>query len=151
MLQAIILSRQNLNLLQETGKGALKGGYVLKDSVQKPDIILMATGSEVQLIYDAYEKLKELGINARVVSIPSFEIFDAQSEEYKQSVLPNDVRVRLAVEAASDFGWYKYVGLDGKVICMNNFGTSAPGDLLFKKFGFTVENVVQNAIALIRK
>lgn len=147
----IVLSRQTLPLLKETGKDALKGAYILQNCDGKPDIILMATGSEVELIYKAYDILTEKGIKVRTVSMPSFEVFEEQSDEYKENVLPNSVRARVAVEAASDFGWYKYVGLDGKVICMHGFGESAPAGELFKKFGFTVDNVVNTAIEVLNK
>lgn len=148
---ALALSRQNLPLLPETGKGALKGAYILKDSQGTPDVILMATGSEVELIYKAYDVLAEKGVKARVVSMPSWEVFEEQSEEYKESVLPKNVRARVAVEAASDFGWHKYVGFDGKMICMNGYGESAPAGTLFKEFGFTVENVVNTALEVVGK
>lgn len=146
----LILSRQNLKTLNETGKDALKGAYILKDS-ENPDVILMASGSEVELIYEAYDKLKEKGVSARVVSMPSWELFEEQTEEYKESVLPKNIRARVAVEAASSFGWYKYVGLDGAVISMENFGASAPAKELFKKFGFTAENVTETALKVVGK
>ena len=148
---ALILSRQSLPLLPETGKGALKGAYILKNCEGTPDVLLMATGSEVELIYKAYDELKEKGVKARVISMPSWEVFEEQSEEYKESVLPKNVRARVAVEAASDFGWQKYTGLDGKVICMNGYGASAPAGLLFKHYGFTVENVVATALEVVGK
>lgn len=148
---ALILSRQSLPLLPETGKGALKGAYILKDCEGTPDVLLMATGSEVELIYKAYDELKEKGVKARVISMPSWEVFEEQSEEYKESVLPKNVRARVAVEAASDFGWQRYTGLDGKVICMNGYGASAPAGLLFKHYGFTVENVVATALEVVGK
>ncbi len=141
---AIVLSRQKLPLLRETGKNALKGAYILCDS-DNPQIIMMASGSEVSLIYKAYDELNKLGISSRVISMVSFEVFDKQSHEYKESLLPKNIRARLAVEAATDFGWHKYVGLDGKIILMNRFGASAPADILFDKFGFTVENIVKCA------
>lgn len=147
----IVLSRQSLPLLPETGKGALKGAYILQDCKGTPDIILMATGSEVELIYKANVFLTEQGYKVRTVSMPSFEVFEEQSEEYKESVLPNAVRKRVAVEAASDFGWYRYVGLDGKVVSMHGYGASAPAKELFKKFGFTVENVVNTALEVLKK
>ncbi len=147
----IVLSRQSLPLLPETGKGALKGAYILQDCEGTPDIILMATGSEVELIYKASVFLTEQGYKVRTVSMPSFEVFEEQSEEYKESVLPNAVRKRVAVEAASDFGWYRYVGLDGKVVSMHGYGASAPAKELFKKFGFTVENVVNTALEVLKK
>ena len=131
---ALILSRQSLPLLPETGKGALKGAYILKDCEGTPDVLLMATGSEVELIYKAYDELKEKGVKARVISMPSWEVFEEQSEEYKESVLPKNVRARVAVEAASDFGWQKYTGLDGKVICMNGYGASAPAGSLRRRW-----------------
>ncbi|MDD3395470.1 MAG: transketolase, partial [Anaerotignum sp.] len=147
---ALILSRQNLPALEGTGKNALKGAYVLKDCVGTPDILLMASGSEVELIYKAYDVLTEKGVKSRVISMPSWELFEEQSAEYKESVMPKAVRARLAVEAAAEFGWYKYVGLDGAVICMEGFGASAPAGLLFKDFGFTVENVVEKAFTLVK-
>lgn len=147
---ALIFTRQTTKLLKETGKNALKGGYILRDCEGTPDIILMASGSEVSLIYDAYDILKEKGIKARVVSMPSFELFDEQSEEYKNSVLPKNVTKRLAVEAACSFGWHKYLGLDSDMICMEGFGESAPFSVLFEKFGFTVDNVVARAEKLLK-
>jgi len=148
---ALILSRQNLPALDGTGKEALRGAYVLCDCEGTPDILLMASGSEVELIYKAYTALGEKGIKARVISMPSWELFEGQPAEYKESIMPKAVRNRLAVEAAADFGWHKYVGLDGDVICMDGFGASAPADELFKDFGFTVDNVVEKAQALIKK
>lgn len=146
---ALVLTRQNLPLLKETGKGALKGAYILKDSKKAvPDMILMASGSEVELIYKAYDILSEKGIDARVVSMPSFEVFEEQSSEYKESIFPKAVRKRLAVEAGSSFGWHKYTGLDGDVISIDTFGASAPADILFNDFGFTIENVVEKALGL---
>ena len=145
---SLILTRQGLPILEETGREALKGGYVLKDTGDKIDIILMASGSEVQLIYEAADILKEKGINSRVVSMPSWELFEEQSEEYKESVLPKNIRKRLAVEAGSSLGWHKYIGLDGDIISMDGFGASGPGELLFEKFGFTVDKVVEKALSL---
>ena len=146
------LTRQNLPQYAETGKDAAKGGYILKDAANgKPDVILMASGSEVELIYKAADELAKDGIGARVVSMPCTELFDEQSEAYKASVLPDSVRARVAVEAASSFGWAKYVGLDGKYVCLDHFGASAPAGILFKEFGFTVENVVASAKAALKK
>ncbi len=148
----IILSRQNLPLLDGTGKNALKGAYILRDSKKKtPDVLLMATGSEVELIYKAWDVLREKGVDARVISMPSWEVFEEQTDKYKESVIPSAVRSRVAVEAASDFGWYKYVGLDGEVISMHGYGASAPAGKLFDKFGFTVDNVVETALKVINK
>lgn len=151
---ALILTRQNLPLYEETSIDALKGAYVLKtyeDAGKNPDIILMASGSEVEFIYEGAKVLNEKGIKARVVSMPCLDLFEAQSKEYKESVLPKGLRVRLAVEAASSLGWHKYVGLDGDVISMDRFGASAPADTLFKEFGFTTENVVNRALRLLNK
>jgi transketolase len=148
---ALVLTRQDLPLYEESSKEALKGAYILKDSEKEnPDIILMATGSEVELVYEAAKVLKEKGVDARVVSMPSWEVFEEQSEQYKELILPKNVRKRVAVEALSSFGWHKYVGFDGAVISLDHFGESAPAELLFKKFGFTVDNVVEKALALLK-
>ena len=139
----LVLTRQNLPQIEGSSKDALKGGYVIAESEKAvPDAIIIASGSEVSLAINAKEELKKSGIDVRVVSMPSMELFDKQSAEYKESVLPNAVRKRVAVEALSDFGWYKYVGLDGKVIAMEGFGASGPAATLFEHFGFTVDNVV---------
>jgi transketolase len=111
----------------------------------RPDVLLLATGSEVALCVEAYERLKEEGVAARVVSMPSWEIFEHQDEAYRDSVLPPDVSARVAVEQASTFGWHQYVGRDGRVIGMQSFGASAPLKELQKKFGFTVDAVVEAA------
>lgn len=140
----LVLTRQNLPQMEGSSKDALKGGYVIAESEKAvPDAIIIASGSEVSLTVNAKEELKKSGIDVRVVSMPSMELFDKQSAEYKESVLPNAVRKRVAVEALSDFGWYKYVGLDGKVIAMEGFGASGPAATLFEHFGFTVDNVVK--------
>ncbi|MDP2891965.1 MAG: transketolase C-terminal domain-containing protein, partial [Bacillota bacterium] len=143
----LALARQDVPVLSGTGKGLLKGGYVLRDC-KDPDIVLLATGSEVKLICDAADVLAEKGVKARVVSLPCFEIFDEQDEPYRESVLGKGVK-RLAVEAATSFGWHKYVGDSGDIIALDHFGASAPSKILFEKFGFTVENVVERAIRLI--
>lgn len=140
----LVLTRQNLPQIEGSSKDALKGGYVIAESEKAvPDAIIIASGSEVSLAINAKEELKKSGIDVRVVSMPSMELFGKQSAEYKESVLPNAVRKRVAVEALSDFGWYKYVGLDGKVIAMEGFGASGPAATLFEHFGFTVDNVVK--------
>lgn len=141
---ALILTRQDLPDLGTDGKDALKGAYILKDC-EDPDIILMATGSEVHLISQAADVLKTKGIHARVISMPSWEIFEEQSGEYKAQLLPKHITKRLAVEAASSFGWHKYLGSDGKMISIDSFGASGPADTLFKHFGFTIENIVKTA------
>lgn len=140
---ALVLTRQNLPQLAGSSKEALKGAYVLEDSTKEvPDAIIIATGSEVSLAVEAKAELAKDGVDVRVVSMPCMDIFEEQSDEYKESVLPKNVRARVAVEALGDFGWGKYVGLDGKTITMKGFGASAPAATLFKKFGFTTENVV---------
>ena len=147
---ALVLTRQNLpQQKNNTGKDALKGAYVLADSAKAtPDAILMASGSEVALAMAAKEALIADGIDVRVVSVPCMDIFEEQTAEYKESVLPKSVRKRVAIEALSDFGWGKYVGLDGAYVTMKGFGASGPQDQLFKKFGFTVENVVATVKSL---
>ena len=143
---AIVLTRQNLPQLSGSTKEALKGGYIIKEaSKATPDMILIASGSEVSLAVDAASELENEGVATRVVSMPCMDVFEKQSKEYKDKILPNTVRNRVAIEALSGFGWDKYTGLDGRVISMNSFGASAPQDLLFKKFGFTKENVVATA------
>ncbi|MBX4264739.1 transketolase [Clostridium estertheticum] len=151
---ALILTRQNLPLYDETSIEALKGAYVLKTYEtpgQKPDIILMASGSEVEFIYEGAKLLNDKGIKARVISMPCLDLFEAQSKEYKESILPSSVRTRLAVEAAASFGWHKYVGLDGDVISIDRFGASGKAEILYKEFGFTTENVVSKALKLLGK
>ncbi|BCN32986.1 transketolase [Anaeromicropila herbilytica] len=140
---ALVLTRQNLPQLPGSSKEALKGGYVIDDSKKAvPDAIILASGSEVELGVNAKAELAKEGIDVRVVSIPCMDLFEQQSAEYKEAVLPKAVRARVAVEAATDFGWGKYVGLDGAYVTMKGFGASAPANLLFEKFGFTTENVV---------
>ena len=146
---ALVLTRQDLPLYEKSGADALKGGYVLSDCEGTPDVLLMASGSEVEQCMGAQELLKAEGVKARVISMPSFELFEAQSDEYKESILPANVRARVAVEAAATFGWHKYVGLDGAVIGLDHFGASAPYKLLFQEFGFTAENVAATAKKVI--
>lgn len=148
----LVLTRQNLPSLNIDGKVALKGAYTLLDSKSPiPQVILMASGSEVHVTLEAGKQLQKEGIDARVVSIPSWELFEQQSAEYKESVLPSAVANRVAVEAASSFGWHKYVGLKGDVICIDSFGASAPAEKLFTHFGFTADNIVAKAKAVIEK
>jgi transketolase len=141
---ALVLTRQALSQEGDVA-GAMKGGYVLKDCEGTPEIILIATGSEVGLALQAQEKLTADGHKTRVVSMPCTEVFEEQSEEYRESVLPKAVRRRVAIEAATCFGWERYTGLDGAVIGMKTFGMSAPQNKLFEHFGFTVDNVVKTA------
>ena len=141
---ALVLTRQNLPQLAGSSKEALKGAYILEDSSKEvPDAIIIATGSEAHLAVGAKAELAKEGVDVRVVSMPCMDVFEGQSEEYKEKVLPKAVRKRVAVEALGDFGWGRYIGLDGAAVTMKGFGASAPAGLLFKKFGFTVENVVE--------
>ena len=140
---ALVLTRQNLPQLAGSSREALKGAYILADSDKEtPDAIIIATGSEVSLAVDAKAELAKEGVDVRVVSMPCMDIFEEQPDEYKEKILPKNVRARVAVEALIDYGWGKYVGLDGKCVCMTGFGASAPAAALFKKYGFTTENVV---------
>lgn len=141
---ALALTRQNLPKLAGASKEALKGGYVIEDSTKEvPDAILMASGSEVELAIRAKDELAKDGMDVRVVSMPCMDLYEQQSDEYKESVMPKEVRKRVAIEAAADFGWGKYVGLDGTYVTMKGFGASGPANILFEKFGFTVDNVVK--------
>jgi len=144
---ALVLTRQNLPQLAGSSKEALKGAYVVSEAKDAAhmDGILIGTGSEVSLAVDAQAALAKDGIDVRVVSMPCTDLFEQQSDAYKESILPKNVRARVAVEALSGFGWERYVGLDGAVVCMHGFGASAPGPVLFKKFGFTTEHVVEVA------
>ena len=146
---AIVLTRQNLPQYANSGKIALKGGYVLEDCEGTPDVLLIASGSEVELCVKAKATLAEQGVKARVVSMPCFEEFEKQSEEYKASVLPKSIKARVCVEAACPYSWYKYAGENGELVCMTSFGASAPAGLLFEKYGFNVENVVAKALKSI--
>jgi transketolase len=137
------------NLPGTSIEGVAKGAYTLSDSDGTPDIILMGTGSELQLCAGAADKLRGEGKKVRVVSIPSWELFDAQDAAYRESVLPKGVTKRLAVEAASSFGWCRYIGSEGAMISVDRFGVSAPGPVALEKFGFTVDNVVAKAKELL--
>lgn len=146
---ALVLTRQNLEQLPSSdARKVEKGAYIIDDCEGTPEYILIATGSEVALAVKAKAELGAQGKKVRVVSMPNMEAFDRQDAAYKESVLPNSVRKRVAIEALSDFGWYKYVGLDGKVVSMHGFGASGNGSVLFKHFGFTVENVVETVNSL---
>ena len=148
---ALVLTRQNLPQLAGSSKEALKGGYIVADSSKEtPDAIIIASGSEVSLSIEAKEALAKEGVDVRVVSMPCMDIFEKQPLEYKEKVLPKAIRARVAVEALSEFGWGKYVGLDGKTVCLDRFGASAPAGVLFKEFGFTVDNVVKTVKEVIK-
>jgi transketolase len=152
---AMILSRQSLSILdtQKTGMFHVKhGAFTLAEaSKNEPDLLVLATGSEVNLALRAREQLELIGVATRVVSLPCLELFDEQTSEYRESVLPSSVTNRIAIEAGATCGWWKYVGALGDVIGLDRFGASAPGDVLFEKFGFTVENIVQRARAMIER
>ncbi len=153
---ALALTRQNLPIIDQTkyapASNLERGGYILSEAEGgTPDIILIATGSEVQLVLGAQSKLAEQGVKARVVSMPSTELFDRQPQQYRDQVLPPQIRKRLAVEAAVPMTWYRYVGLDGDIIGINHYGASAPAKVVFEKFGFTIDNVVARALALLGK
>ncbi|MDP2283505.1 MAG: transketolase [Pseudohongiella sp.] len=149
---SLVFSRQNLNHQSRTDDqiaAISRGAYVLEDCAGQPDLIVIATGSEVGIARDAVKKLLEQGVQARLVSMPSTDVFDAQDAAYREQVLPSTVRKRLAVEAAAADYWYKYVGLDGAIIGMTRFGESAPGGVLLKEFGFTADNIIVKAQALL--
>jgi transketolase len=149
----LVFTRQGLPILDQDkygkAEGLEKGAYILSEGSKGPDLILMATGSEVSLIMQAQEKLEAEGISTRVVSMPSWELFEKQDAAYKESVFPKASRKRLAVEMASPMGWHKYTTDEGDMLGMTTFGESAPAEDLFKFFGFTVENVVKKAKALL--
>jgi transketolase len=149
---ALVFSRQNLDPVTRSNEqvtAIAQGGYILRDSEGTPDVILIATGSEVGLAVKAYEALSAEGIKARVVSMPSTYVFDQQDAAYKELVLPLSVTARVAIEAAHEDYWYKYVGLDGRTVAMSGFGESAPGNVLLDYFGFTVDNVVSTVKELL--
>lgn len=151
---ALIFSRQNLaHQIRSAAQveAIARGGYVLKDCAGTPEVLLIATGSEVEICVDAVTQLEAQGIKARLVSMPCVDVFEAQDAAYRESVLPAKVRARLAVEAAAADYWYKFVGLDGAVIGMRSFGESAPGPVLLQEFGFTAQNVTERALALCGK
>ena len=152
---ALALTRQNLIIVDRTiyssAEGVNKGAYILKDSKSKPKIILMASGSEVDLALRSAEVLEKQGVRTRVVSFPSWEIFEMQSDQYKESILPKAVRARVSIEAGVGQGWDKYIGIDGISIAIDGkYGASAPQNIVFEKYGFTVENVVKNAKKILK-
>ena len=151
---ALVLSRQNLPILDRQifapAEGLLRGGYVLADTAgEPPDLILIATGSELSLAVAAREQLAAKNIRARIVSLPSWELFDEQPREYRDEVLPPRIARRLAIEAGSPQGWHRYVGMEGDVIGVERFGTSAPGEVVLREYGFTVGNVCERALRLM--
>lgn len=147
----LALSRQNLPQIEGSSKEALKGGYIIAESIKaKPDAIIIASGSEVSLAVEAKKELMEKGFDIRVVSMPCMDIFEQQSDEYKEKILPKTVEKRLVVEAGSSICWGKYLGFKGKSVTIDTFGASAPANVLFKKYGFTVENVVNKALSMLK-
>lgn len=142
---ALILTRQNVTTMENTSyEGVSKGAYIVGKEVERLDAIIIATGSEVNLAMKAKAALLDENIDVRVVSMPSVELFEEQDAAYKESVLPRSIRARLVIEMASDFGWHKYVGLDGKTMSVSTFGSSAPANVVIENYGFTVENVIKN-------
>ncbi|MEM8845256.1 MAG: transketolase, partial [Pseudomonadota bacterium] len=149
---ALTFSRQGVPFIersQEQVENIHKGAYVLFESESTPQLIILATGTEVGISLDAAKQLDEQGIKVRLISMPCADVFDLQDEQYKQSLLPSDIRARIAVEAGITDYWRKYVGLDGNVVGIDQFGASAPGDVLMKHFGFTAENIINRAQALL--
>ena len=152
-----MLTRQALPVIDRErykapAEGLKKGAYVLADPAEgEPEIIFIATGSEVHLALGAYEELCKRGVKARVVSMPSWELFERQSEEYRKEVFPRRIKARVSIEAGSSMGWHKYTGTDGAVISVDRFGASAPYKTIFEKFGFTVEEAVNRALGLLEK
>ena len=151
---ALILTRQNVPVIDRSkfnpANGLRNGAYILGDSSSaRPEIILIATGSEVHLALEVYEKLRNEGIGVRVVSMPSWELFEKQPEEYRNKVLPHELTVRMSIEAGVTLGWHKYVGLQGEIVGIDHFGASAPGKTVLKEFGFTSENVLKRIKALL--
>jgi transketolase len=148
----LVFTRQNVATLDRSVYASAdqlqRGAYVLNPALEKPDVILLASGSEVELIAGAEAPLLKAGVRARLVSVPCWRLFEQQSAEYRASVLPSAVRARLAVEAGSPLGWERFTGLEGATLTIDRFGASAPGATLFKEYGFTVEHVVERALAL---
>jgi transketolase len=153
---ALVLTRQNLPTIDQAPEkayeGVEKGGYVVVEAADaQPEALLLASGSEVGLAIEAQKALEKEGIRASVVSLPAWDRFDQQSDEYKESVLPTAVRARIAIEMGASLGWERYTGLDGDVIAIDKFGASAPGETIIEKYGFTVSNVVSRVKAKLNK
>jgi len=153
---ALVLTRQDVPTLDRnlyaSAEGLKRGAYILAEAANgRPEVILIATGSEVHLIVEARQQLQKQDIQTRLVSMPSWKLFDAQTEEYRHSVFPPSVRTRLAVEAGATQGWHRYIGERGDVIGLDHFGASAPAPVLMREFGFTVENICKRALALLEK
>jgi transketolase len=152
----LVLTRQKLPVIDRKAfapaSGLVQGAYVLADAEgSMPEVVLIATGSEVSIALDAHVRLTKDGIRSRVVSMPCWELFDAQPQSYRDAVLPPSVRARVSIEAASPFGWERYVGLEGAIISVTHFGASAPGPVVMREFGFTPEHVVETAKAVLKQ
>jgi transketolase len=153
---ALILTRQKLPVIDRTAmapaSGLAKGAYVLVETAgESPDVILIATGSEVALALDVHARLTKEGTASRVVSMPCWELFEAQPQAYRDAVLPPDVRARVSIEAATPFGWERYVGRDGAIVGVQRFGASAPGPVVMREFGFTPEHVISTVKSVIAR
>jgi transketolase len=152
---ALVLTRQHVPTLDRQklapADGLRQGAYVLNEDVHDPQLIMIATGSEVALIVGAEQRLRQSGLRVRLISMPSWELFEAQPASYRDQVLPRAVKARLAVEAARSFGWDRWVGSDGDILAVDWFGASAPGERVLQEFGFTVDNVVERALALLAR
>jgi transketolase len=152
----IVLTRQKVPVIDRkqyaSASGSVQGAYVLADAEgSAPSVILIATGSEVTLALEAHQRLTREGIRSRVVSMPSWELFDRQPRSHRDAVLPPSVRARVSIEAASSFGWERYVGADGATIGVNRFGASAPGPTLMYEFGFTPQHVAETAKTIVKR
>jgi transketolase len=149
----LVFTRQDVPVLESNPEGVARGAYIMADSAEigagTPDVILIATGSEVALALDAKTALEAQGKKVRVVSAPSWDIFAKQDKAYRESVLPSSVKARVGIEAGSSLGWERFVGLDGAMVCLDRFGASAPDAIVFEKLGFTVENVVKHALEVM--
>ena len=149
---AIILTRQKIQTIatkEQAKLGVSRGAYILVDHDDEPDIIILASGSEVEIAYNAQNVLEKKDIRARVVSMPSWEIFEEQDDAYKESILPKNIKERVAIEAGSSMGWHKYVLNDDNIIAMSDFGASGPAEDLFNHFGFSAENLVTKILEII--
>jgi transketolase len=151
----LVFSRQHTPTLDRAkvapAEGLRRGAYVLNPDEREPQVILIGTGTEVALIVGAEPRLRQRGVRARLVSMPSWELFAKQSDDYRESVLPRAVKARLSVEAASPMGWERWVGSEGDILSVDRFGASAPGPIVLKQYGFTVDHVVERALALVSK
>jgi transketolase len=153
---ALALTRQGLPVLDRTAYPAAenltRGAYILRDAKEgRPDLILIATGSEVHIALEAAKRIDESGVKVRVVNMPSWELFNRQDEAYRHRVLPPEIKARVAIEAGISQGWHRYVGDEGRIIALDRFGASAPSKILYEKFGFTPENVVETALTLVKR